>query len=344
LLAGLRMGVAGEALPAAPQPAAGTVALAAVEHEGHGYCTEYVVQGVALDRDALMEKLAALGGESVLVVGDATMLHVHVHMADPGPALSAGVAVGGLSAVKVDNMQQQHEAWTAGHEAAPAAIPAAIPAVGLVAVAPGAGIAAAFRALGAVTITGAGGAKPSAGELLDAARRAGRERVLLLPNDKDVLMTAERTAAEADGLVTVVPTRTIAAGLSAAIVYVPDANPVELAAAMVAAAAGVRSVEVTRAARASRVEGIETQAGDPIALVDGTLVARADSLESALLTGIAHALQGGTPELITLILGAEAPADAAESTRALIEAAHPNLEIEVIDGGQPYYPYIAGVE
>jgi dihydroxyacetone kinase-like predicted kinase len=166
----------------------------------------------------------------------------------------------------------------------------------------------------------------------------------LLPNDKDVLMAADRAAAESNGLVTVVPTRTVAAGLSAAIVYVPDANPVELAAAMVAAAAGVRCVEVTRAARASRVDGVEAQEGDPIALVDGTLVARADSLESALLAGIAHALRGGTPEIITLILGAEAPADAAESTRSLIEAAHPNLEVEVIDGGQPHYPYIAGVE
>jgi DAK2 domain fusion protein YloV len=344
ILAGLRYGWLGEPLPEVEHQPDG-VDLAAVEHEGHGYCTEYVLEGVDLDRDGLVTALVGAGGESVLVVGDPRTLHVHVHMADPGPALSVGAALGSLAAVKVDNMQSQHVAWAAQHEAdlAPAA-ESEIPAVGLVAVVPGPGVAAAFRALGAVTITGAGGAKPSAGELLDAARRAGRERVLLLPNDKDVLMAAERAANESNGLVTIVPTRTVAAGLSAAIVYVPDANAVELAAAMVAAAAGVRCVEVTRAARASRVDGVDAQPGDPIALVDGTLVARADSLESALLAGIARATEGGKPEIITLILGADAPADAAESTRSLIEAAHPELEVEVIDGGQPHYPYIAGVE
>ncbi len=347
VLAGLRLGVTGEPMPDAPATPAGTVDLAGVEHEGHGYCTEFVVEGGGLDRDGLEAALMAVGGESILVVGDASMLRIHVHMADPGPALSAGATRGALAAVKVDNMQAQHAAWTAGHGpgATPSTPPpAALPAVGLVAVAPGPGIAETFRALGAVTLGDASGGKPSAGELLDAARHAGSERVLLLPNDKDVLMAADQAAAASGGLITVVPTRTIAAGLGAAIVYSPGGNAVELAAAMVAASAGVRCVEVTRAARASAVDGVAVAEGDPIALVDGVLVARADSLESALLAGIAQAASHRTAELITLILGADAPADAAESTRALVEAAYPHLEIEVIEGGQPYYPYIAGVE
>ena len=124
LLAGMRFGHRGEELPEPMQTPAGAVDLSAVQHEGHGYCTEFVVIGGALDRDALTVALNAAGGESVLVVGDAEALHVHVHIDDPGPALSAGATAGALEAVKVENMQAQHEQWAAGHgAAAPAGLP-----------------------------------------------------------------------------------------------------------------------------------------------------------------------------------------------------------------------------
>ena len=343
LLTGLRCGLLGEALPEAPGESPAAVVLSAVEHEGHGYCTEFVLLGAALERGGLERALEALGGDSILVVGDATALHVHVHLVDPGPALSAGAARGSLSAVKVEDMQAQHKDWVAGHEASANRTALAERLLGLVAVVPGPGIAAAFRALGAVTVQPRDGAKPSAGELLAAARGAGRH-VLLLPNDKDVLLAAGAAAAEAPDLLTVVPSRNIAAGLSAALAYHPEGDAAETARAMLETLSDVRCVEVTRAARDATTDGVTVAAGDPIVLVDGVLVARAPTEEEALLMGIQYADPDGEAELVTVYLGAGAPVDTAETLAARIEGARPDVAVEVIDGGQPHYPYVAGVE
>ena len=105
---------------------------------------------------------------------------------------------------------------------------------------------------------------------------------------------------------------------------------------------GVRCVSVTRSVRDTKADGIEVADGDAIVLVDGTLIARADSLEEALLTGLAEVAEGA--ELATLYLGSDAPADAEQRIGALIAEAHAGLELEVVAGGQPHYPYILGVE
>jgi DAK2 domain fusion protein YloV len=146
LLRGIWYGLRGESLPEPPPVEHGIVDLEAVAHEGHGYCTEFVILGQSLDRDELLRALEAAGAESVLVVGDTEALHVHVHHDDPGPALSIGARAGALDAVKVDNMQLQHETWTAAHEGAGAAPPE----FGMVAVVPGDGLAAALREIGPV--------------------------------------------------------------------------------------------------------------------------------------------------------------------------------------------------
>ncbi len=180
--------------------------------------------GLPVDRRALIEALGAAGGDSILVVGDASALHVHVHLADPGPALTAGVAAGALRNIKIDNMQIQHEEWAASHEGAAASEGPGrqLPAIGLVAVATGPGIAAAFRELGAVPLLALDGARPSTGAFIEAARRAGEEHVFLLPNDKDAVMAAEQAAREAPEFISVLPTRSLPAGMSAAVAYVAD--------------------------------------------------------------------------------------------------------------------------
>ena len=323
------------------------MALEAVAHEGHGYCTEFVVAGPDLDRGALAASLEAAGGESVLVVGDAEALHVHVHMDDPGPAFSAAVAAGALDAVKVDNMQRQHEQWAAGHEAAAAtaAAPSAAetPAIGVVAVAQGEGIAAAFRELGATRVVDGGAtANPSAGELLEAARGAGRDHVFVLANDANVVMAAEQAAAQEPALITVIPSHSVAAGLAALMAYTPEGDPPTIARRMREACERCHSVEVTRAVRDTVADGVAVAEGEAIAMVDGRLIARADTLEQALLEGLARVVEGA--EIVTLYLGADAPPNAGERVRALIEDAHEGLEVEALAGDQPHYPYILGVE
>lgn len=341
LLAGLRMGLTGEEVPSEPILTMGAPDIAAMEHTGYGYCTEFVVQAPRLDRQSLSQRLNDLGGESILVVGDLSTLHVHVHMRDPGPALSAGATVGSLSAVKVDNMQSQHEDWAARASEPP---PMVLPGLGLVAVARGAGFEAAFRGLGAIVAIPPDDARPSAGELIEAARRTGRANVLLLPNDSDVLMAAEQAAQQSEGLITVLPSRSMSAGLSAALAFNADDTPMQAHAAMRAALDGVRCVEVTRAARDARVDDLTVEVGQAIALLDGHVVATGASLDDALIAGVTIAVTRAPTEIVTVYLGSNAPIGAEEMVMDRLGAALPGLTVEVMDGGQPHYPYIVGVE
>ena len=329
----------------------GQVTTAAVEHDGHGYCTEYLVLGSSdrgIDLAAIEAELLAIGGESLLVVGDARTVHVHVHVEDPGPALSIGAQAGALDSVKVENMQTQHETWMAGHE--PAAgnedVAPAIPAtpIGLVAIASGEGIARAFRDLGAaVVLQPKDGAKTSAAEILDAARRAGRDGAIVLPNDGDVLMAAEAAAREAPEFITVVPSRNVATGLAAAIYFTSTGDPAEIAEEMSGVLSETRSVEVSTASRDASVDGVAVRSGEPIVLVDGRLRGSATTHEDALLAGLASAVTPSS-EIVTVYLGRDAAEGAAAAISPRLMAAHPGLEVEVLPGGQPHYVYLASVE
>ncbi|HJM88309.1 MAG TPA: DAK2 domain-containing protein [Dehalococcoidia bacterium] len=340
LLAGISYAVRGESLPEPKQYTAADVDMTGVEHEGHGYCAEFVVVGAQLDRGALHAALDAVGGESLLVVGYDDALHVHVHVDDPGPTLSVGAAAGSLQSVKIDDMQSQHDQWSSAEQPQDAAD---LPSIGLLAVTQGDGIAAAFRELGATAIVDGGPtSNPSAGELLAAARQAGRDHVIVLPNDANVIMAAEQAAAEAPDLITVIPTRSVAGGFGAAFAYEPEGERDAVAAAMSDAIEGVSCVEVTHSVRDTSVNGIQIARGDAIAIVEGTLVARAESLEEALMDGLSRV--AGDAELATVYLGSDAPADARDRVAMLISETYDEIEIEIVHGGQPHYPYILGVE
>lgn len=342
LIAGLRMGIAGEALPKEGFVPSAAPDIAAMEHTGYGYCTEFVVQGPRLDRQSLLKHLGELGGDSILVVGDLSTLHVHVHVVDPGPAISAGAAMGSLSQVKVDNMQAQHEEWAAAR--ADDSAPEVTAGLGLVAVARGAGFAAAFRGLGAVVALPPDDARPSSGELLEAARRTGRTHVVLLPNDSDAMMAAEQAARESDGAITVIPAKSVTAGLSAALAFNAHDSLDQAEAAMHAAMDGVRCIEVTRAARNAHINGRAVEEGQAIALLDGVIVASAEILDDVLLAGLDAAMRETPAELVTVYLGSSAPIGAEETVLERIGEAFPDVTVEVVDGGQPHYPYVVGVE
>ncbi len=344
ILQGIVCGILDHPLPAEPLvTGAAEVQADAVEHEGHGFCTEFVISGASLDRATIEGELVAAGGSSIIVVGDPSMLRVHVHVAAPEHAFDVGERYGTLAARKAEDMQAQHEAWMDDRDDDDPD-PASLPSIGLVAVAEGRGIAAAFRDLGAGRVLlGQAGVKVSAGDILEAARRAGRDHAIVLPNDKDVLMSAQQAAAASDGFLTVVASRSPASGLTAALEYRGDGDAAAVAAAMVEVMAGVRAVEVSRSVRTATVDGVAIREGDAIALVDGRMVAATETLEDALLAGLDVATEDGG-EIVTVYLGQDAPPDAAERLPRLIGERHPDLEIQIISGGQPYYPYLAGVE
>lgn len=360
ILEGLALHLAGLPLPTSPRFSAHeSVQTDAVEHEGHGYCTEFILlshEGAPLDLGAIERDLAGAGGESLLVVGDPATAHIHVHMEDPGPALSVGAHAGALIEVKVENMQAQHERWMAAKDADTtydesdddaATLAIEQQPVGLVAVAWGRGVAATFRDLGAgAVIELDGSTKASAGEILAAARRAGRDHAIVLPNDRDILMAAEAAAREAEGFLTVIPSANVAAGLAAAIAYRPGAEVADLVGLvdeMTAALDGVRCIEVATAVRDAVVDGVSVRNGEAIALVDGRMHAAASTHDEAFLAALGPAIMEGA-SLVTVYLGADAEAGAGEQLARLITEACPGVEVEVLPGGQPHYVYIAAVE
>ena len=160
-----------------------------------------------------------------------------------------------------------------------------------------------------------------------------------------MLLAAEQAAQQEPDLIRVVPARTVAAGLAAALSFVPSEPPESLAESLASAAASVRCVEVTRAVRDAVADGVSVTAGDAIAILDGRLVARADGIDDALLAGIGHALESDdTLELATVYLGVDAPAGSAERIPKLLEDEHGELDVEVFTGGQPHYPFLVSLE
>lgn len=343
LLQGLLYGLRGEALPRtgieAGQIDPEWLARAAAADGGRfGYCTEFIVRGSGLEAEALRAALAA-EGESLLVVGTTETLHAHVHTHDPEAAYAIGARFGEVINRKADNMQAEH-----GVLSRPSARHAA---VATVAVASGEGFQQMFREIGVAQVVDGGDLfNPSAETLLTAARATHAESVILLPNDANVVPTAQQAARLAGEIaIHVLPTTSMPAGLTAALALEPGA-PVEAALRQMAEA--VQAVVTGGVSRAARDVGapVALRVGQPFALIDGRVITAGESLEEALLKLIA-ALRSARPEatLLTLFVGAGTSAEEAEAAVAAITGQIDNrLAIEVTVGGQPHYPYLVSLE
>ncbi|MFV0461866.1 MAG: DAK2 domain-containing protein [Nostocoides sp.] len=297
---------------------------------GPAYEVMYLVDGTDESRvQTLRGTLDALG-DSLLVVGGPDLWSVHVHVDDPGAAIEAGIAAGSVRRIAIQHFATQ--------------ISSSHAAVAVVACAAGPGIAALFEEAGAVVVPSGPGGRASAGSLLQGVKTAGASTVLLLPNDRDTQMAAAAaaTAARADGVtVHVIPARTVVQGISALAVFDPEASATETAVAMTEAATATRHGGVTIAAREGITSAGRCQVGDVLGIVDGDFVIIGADL-TAVAVAVLHRLLGDGGELVTLVLGLDAP----EGIGAAVEAAvvGRGLEVASIDGGQPHYPLLIGVE
>lgn len=346
ILEGVRREITGEGEAApAPSPATRAQVMAAAAHEEgdiFGYCTEVLLSGRALDRDAALARMSDLG-RSVLVVGDQDLLRVHVHTEDPGAVLSWGTSLGVLLRVKVDNMDEQHRAWLAGQRDAVLTGSEAGTGWRLVAVAPGDGMAEVLRGLG-VSVTVAGGQtnNPSAEEILSGVATAGGDGVFVLPNNKNVVLTAGQAASLTPATVRVIPTRTFPQGVAAALAFSPEATAEENERAMTSAAASVQTIEVTRAVRPAHVKGVDVAQGQFIAIVDGDLALAGESAEEVALAAL-DALANDEATVVTVYWGEGTLEPLARDLAERIRGGF-GVEVEVVRGGQPLYPYIISVE
>jgi hypothetical protein len=307
-----------------------------------GFCTEFVVQGRALDGDAIRARLSPLGN-SLLVVGGGDLVRVHVHTHAPGDALAAASTLGTISHEKVEDMEAQFQALTARADAATAARQV-VEGIAVVAIGAGAGIEALLRSIGASAIVHGGQTmNPSAGDIRAAIEATGAAEVIVLPDNKNVIMAAQQAA---DGLsqhVRVIPTRSIPQGVAALVALNTEATLDENVAAMQDAIAQVHTGEVTLAARATRIHGLQIRKGQPIGIVDGDLVVAEESIADAVRGCVARMADGRDTTLITLYAGAGQDEAAAAALADALRAEF-GAEVEVVDGSQPHYPYLIGVE
>ena len=303
----------------------------------------YEVQFLLRDADDaavghLRGELGALG-DSLVVVGADGLFNVHVHVNDVGAAVEAGVEAGRPFRITVTRFADQ--AVELAHAA-----DQQVQGRGVVAVAPGDGLAALFAQAGAVVVAGGPTASPSTAELLAAVRRAAASELVLLPNDPTTLAVASAAAAAArdEGLsVAVVPTRSPLQGLAALAVADASRPFADDVAAMAEAAGSTRWAEVTTAVRESATSVGVCRPGDVLGLVEGDVVLIGEQVEQVAQDLLARLLSSGG-ELVTVVAGADAPEGAVDRLVAWVEREHPLVEVLGYAGGQPHNPLLLGVE
>ncbi len=342
--------VATPVMPAIGAMAGGTAGDGDADGEGWGYCTQFLITGRDLDMDHIRQTIQSLADWSV-VVGDSEIIRVHGHTEDPGQMLSAMVGNGRLADIHIEDMDLQvleREARQAQGPAEPEVADETAPPVPLatVAVAAGEGLGAVLRSLGVSEIVRGGQTmNPSTEELLAACTAANATQVLILPNNKNVILAAEQVAqlVPDDVSVTIVPTKTVVQGIAAQLAFNSEESPDENAAAMTEAAEAVCTIELTYAVRDSTSGNLAVREGEAIALVDDLLVAHgADQI--AALRGALDTLETDDYEVVSVYPGADAEPDTTDALVARLEEWLPEAEIEVTPGGQPHYHYFIGLE
>lgn len=337
------------------------------------YCTEFLVHCENVDADALRSRLMPLG-DSLLVVGDASIIKVHLHTNHPGQALEICGELGHLADIKIDNMVLQNEAVVArqrreyrtseddgshtltstmkpngssGLVLNPSAQAAAVDTladVGVVAVVHGKGFEHIFSELGvAVTVIGGQTMNPSAQELRDAIESLPARTVVVLPNNSNVVLTARQAAELCDKEVHVLPTTSMPQGVAAMVVFDPTRPIGQLFADMTKAAEGVRTGELTRAVRSVRNGTRLIEEGQVIGVVAGEIVSAGADCGEVLEALVAH-LWDQQAELITLYYGADIKMEEAQAIADRLAKQYQQADVECYAGGQPYYDYLIAVE
>jgi DAK2 domain fusion protein YloV len=310
--------------------------------EGYGYDVQFLIKGEALKVDEIRETISAMG-ESTLVVGDAHLVKVHVHVHDPGVPISYGVSQGVLSDVVVENMEEQYQEFIMSRARASIATDE-VTEIATVCVAPGEGLERVFESLGAsVIIPGGQTMNPSTQEILNAIESVAAEQVLLLPNNGNVILAASQACSLTNKHVIVVPTKTIPQGISALLAFNYQADLETNAERMIAAASEIQTVEVTRAVRSTQINGINVTEGDVIGLLNDQLVAAGRDYVDVVLE-VLHQASAADYEVATIYFGQDATQEEADTLRDQILTKYPHLEIEVHAGDQPHYRHILSLE
>jgi uncharacterized protein len=355
----------GESLPEATNLLASMDELVSAEHhkavQGHintediefGYCTEFMVRfeedklaNHSFSEEKFRNDLSELG-DSLLVISDQDVVKVHIHSEQPGDCLSYGQQYGSLINIKIENMRQQHTniVGESKHSDAPKNVKKVEKQeYGIVAVSMGSGIAKLFKSIGAsAVIEGGQTMNPSTEDIVKAINEVNAKKVILLPNNKNIIMAAEQAAEVSDQEVIVIPSKTVPQGMSALLAFNPTTDLVSNKDTMTDALNHVKTGQITFAVRDTSIEGLEIEKDDFMGINDGKIIVKnKNKLEAA--KELLSQMVDENAEILTILQGEDTTDDEVDSLVSFIENLYEDLEIEVHNGGQPLYSFIFAIE
>jgi len=309
-----------------------------------GYCTEFILKGRGLDLEEIKERITAWG-DSVMVVGDESTIRVHVHTFRPGEVVSYVSSKGTLHSIKIDNMQDQHQEYLVmGEDTKAAPTAEEMSGIAIVAVVSGPGLQRVFNSLGVSSIVPGGQTmNPSTQELLQAVEAQGANDVILLPNNGNVFLAAEKAKELSQKNVVVVPSDTIPQGISALLAFNYRSDLAKNSAAMERATQNTETAEITRAIRSVKINGLEVEEGEIIGLLNGDLTASGTTIEEVVFR-LLEQMKALECEIITVYYGEDVTQSQAEDLVSKVQEGYPQQEVELINGGQPHYYCIISAE
>ena len=311
---------------------------------GYGYDIQYVIQGDNMDVAEIRAAISAMG-DCPLVVGDSNTIKVHVHSPTPGDPLNYGAMHGSLSRVIIENMQEQYQEFIMG-QAAPVLPAEDAPDLGTatVVVSPGPGLDKVYESLGAsVIVSGGQTMNPSIELLLQAIEDVPASDVIVLPNNSNIILAAQQAQALSEKRVRVIPTKTVPQGVSALLAYNYGGDLDDIARSMERSIEDVVTIEITTAVRDVSLNGLSVEEGQVIGLLDGDLVVAGTAIET-VVHEVLQRVDIDDMEILTFYYGETVDQEQAETLTEALEERYKDLEIEVVQGGQPHYHYIISVE
>ncbi len=325
----------------------------------YGFDVQFLVEGAQLDLETIRDQITAMG-DCPLVEGDEHLIKAHVHVPNPGVPLAYAISLGFVSDVIVENMDDMHiPEMRPGYDPVPprfetalaqppaASEPAlgAISGPGVVVVAPGPGLAAVFRSLGAhIVVSGGQTMNPSTQEIFEAIHELPTDQVIILPDNGNIVMAAQQAQALTDDKqVVVIPSKSTPQGISALLALNPHADLERNVHAMTAALDHVQTGEVTVAVHDAHFNGIQVHTGDIIGLLDDELTATGPD-SGSVVKKLLEQMGATNLEIITLYYGQPVSAAEADALHAELSALFGTQEIEIVNGGQPFYHYIISAE
>ncbi|MFX4260837.1 DAK2 domain-containing protein [Pelotomaculum propionicicum] len=302
------------------------------------YCTELILKGSSLPQEIIKKGLSPLG-DCLLVVGGDDLLKIHIHSNHPGLVLECCLKYGSLHDLKINNMVEQSKENKPGNGAANFSKP-----FGIVSVGAGEGITSIMMSLGADRVIAGGQTmNPSTGEILKAAGEVPAKKVIILPNNKNIILSARQAGEMSAKDITVIPSKSIPQGLSALLTLNSGDDFDTAVKKMEGALGSVRTAEITRAIRDTVYGNLDVKKEEYIGIIDGDLKVSGPVL-SAVLEDTLRVMIEGDGSLVTLYYGENMDRDSMEAYAEKLQEKYRGNEFEIQEGGQPVYDLIISVE